>query len=57
MAERLEAGIVALNTGGISMEMAPFGGVKMSGLGREGAHMGMEEYLGTKTFHIAGLKP
>jgi len=56
VAERLEAGMVALNTGGISMEMAPFGGVKMSGLGREGAHMGIEEYLETKTFHVGGLK-
>ncbi|WP_097091351.1 NAD-dependent succinate-semialdehyde dehydrogenase [Novosphingobium sp. Chol11] len=56
VAERLEAGMVALNTGGISMEMAPFGGVKMSGFGREGAHMGIEEYLGTKTFHVGGLK-
>ncbi|WP_022682277.1 NAD-dependent succinate-semialdehyde dehydrogenase [Sphingobium bisphenolivorans] len=54
--ERLEAGMVALNTGGISMEMAPFGGVKMSGLGREGAHLGIEEYLETKAFHIGGLK-
>ncbi|ANI77009.1 MULTISPECIES: NAD-dependent succinate-semialdehyde dehydrogenase [Sphingobium] len=56
VAERLEAGMVALNTGGISMEMAPFGGVKMSGLGREGAHAGIEEYLETKTFHVGGLK-
>ena len=56
VAERLEAGMVALNTGGISMEMAPFGGVKMSGFGREGAHMGIEEYLETKTFHVGGLK-
>ena len=56
VAERLEAGMVALNTGGISMEMAPFGGVKMSGLGREGAHLGIEEYLETKTFHVGGLK-
>lgn len=38
VAERLEAGMVALNTGSIAMEVAPFGGVKMSGLGREGAH-------------------
>ena len=56
VAERLEAGMVALNTSGISMEMAPFGGVKMSGFGREGAHMGIEEYLETKTFHVGGLK-
>ncbi|WP_340265089.1 NAD-dependent succinate-semialdehyde dehydrogenase [Sphingobium mellinum] len=56
VAERLESGMVALNTGGISMEMAPFGGVKMSGLGREGAHAGIEEYLETKAFHVGGLK-
>ena len=56
VAERLEAGMVALNTGSIAMEVAPFGGVKMSGLGREGAHAGIEEYLETKAFHIGGLK-
>ena len=56
VAERLEAGMVALNSGSIAMEVAPFGGVKMSGLGREGAHAGMEEYLETKAFHIGGLK-
>lgn len=56
VAERLEAGMVALNTGSIAMEMAPFGGVKMSGLGREGGRAGIEEYLESKAFHIAGLK-
>lgn len=56
VAERLEAGMVALNTGSVSMEMAPFGGVKLSGLGREGGQAGIEEYLEIKTFHIAGLK-
>ena len=54
--ERLEAGMVILNTGGMAMEMAPFGGVKQSGLGREGAHAGIDEYLETKAFHIGGLK-
>ena len=54
--ERLEAGMVVLNTGGIAMEMAPFGGIKHSGLGREGAHAGIKEYLETKAFHIGGLK-
>lgn len=57
VAERLEAGMVALNTGSIAMEMAPFGGIKMSGLGREGGQAGIEEYLETKAFHIGGLKP
>lgn len=56
VAEALEAGMVALNTGTIAMEMAPFGGVKQSGLGREGGTQGIEEYLETKAFHIGGLK-
>jgi succinate-semialdehyde dehydrogenase / glutarate-semialdehyde dehydrogenase len=53
--EALEAGMVGLNTGLISTEVAPFGGVKQSGLGREGAQVGIEEYLELKTFHIGGL--
>jgi len=56
VAERLEAGMVALNTGSMAMEMAPFGGIKQSGLGREGGTQGIEEYLELKTFHIAGLE-
>ena len=44
MAEALEYGIVGINTGIISTELAPFGGVKQSGLGREGSHHGMEDY-------------
>lgn len=56
IAERLEAGMVALNTGSIAMEMSPFGGVKQSGLGREGGEAGIEEYLELKAFHIGGLK-
>jgi succinate-semialdehyde dehydrogenase/glutarate-semialdehyde dehydrogenase len=55
VAEALEAGMVGLNTGAISMEVAPFGGVKQSGLGREGSQFGIEEYLELKTFHIGGL--
>ncbi len=53
--EALEFGMVGLNTGAISTEVAPFGGVKQSGLGREGAQVGIEEYLEMKTFHIGGL--
>ena len=53
--EALEFGMVGLNTGAISTEVAPFGGVKQSGLGREGAQAGIEEYLEMKTFHIGGL--
>jgi succinate-semialdehyde dehydrogenase/glutarate-semialdehyde dehydrogenase len=56
VAERLEAGMVALNTGSIAMEMAPFGGVKQSGIGREGGEAGIAEYLETKAFHIGGLE-
>ncbi|MFK0332735.1 NAD-dependent succinate-semialdehyde dehydrogenase [Rhizobium sp. NPDC090275] len=55
VAEALEFGMVGLNTGAISTEVAPFGGIKQSGLGREGAQAGMEEYLETKSFHIGGL--
>ncbi|MCE7028850.1 NAD-dependent succinate-semialdehyde dehydrogenase [Jiella avicenniae] len=53
--EALEFGMVGLNTGLISTEVAPFGGVKQSGLGREGSQLGIEEYLETKAFHIGGL--
>lgn len=53
--EMLEFGMVGLNTGLISTEVAPFGGVKQSGLGREGAQAGIEEYLETKAFHMGGL--
>lgn len=56
MGEALEFGMVGLNTGLISMECAPFGGVKQSGLGREGGHVGMDEFLEMKSFHMAGLK-
>lgn len=45
MAEALECGIVGVNSGLISTEVAPFGGVKQSGLGREGATYGVDEYL------------
>jgi len=55
VAEALEAGMVGLNTGMVSTEVAPFGGVKQSGMGREGAQVGIEEYLEVKTFHIGGL--
>lgn len=55
VAEQLETGMVALNTGSIAMEMAPFGGIKQSGLGREGGTLGIEEYLETKAFHVGGL--
>lgn len=47
-AEALEYGMVGLNTGLISNEVAPFGGIKQSGVGREGSHYGIEEYLELK---------
>lgn len=47
LAERLETGMLGLNTGVVSNAAFPFGGVKSSGLGREGAHEGIEEYLET----------
>ena len=48
VAEALEYGMVGVNTGLISTEVAPFGGVKQSGLGREGSHHGIEDYLELK---------
>jgi succinate-semialdehyde dehydrogenase/glutarate-semialdehyde dehydrogenase len=53
--EALEAGIVGLNTGFVSTEVAPFGGIKESGLGREGSHYAIDEWVETKYFSFAGL--
>jgi len=47
--------MVGINTGLISNEVAPFGGVKQSGLGREGARQGIEDYVVTKYLAMAGL--
>jgi succinate-semialdehyde dehydrogenase/glutarate-semialdehyde dehydrogenase len=55
VAERLEFGMVGLNTGSVSVEMAPFGGVKQSGFGREGSHYGIDEYLQIKAFHLGDI--
>lgn len=55
IAERLEYGIVGINTGIISNEVAPFGGVKQSGLGREGSHYGIDDYLVIKYMCMAGI--
>jgi len=55
VSEGLEYGIVGVNTGIISTEVAPFGGVKESGIGREGSHMGIEEYLEAKYVCLAGI--
>ena len=54
-AEALEAGMVGINTGLISSEVAPFGGIKQSGLGREGSQYGIDEYLEIKYLCWAGL--
>ena len=55
VAEALESGIVGVNAGIISTEVAPFGGVKQSGLGREGSKYGIEEYLEIKYVLLGGL--
>jgi succinate-semialdehyde dehydrogenase/glutarate-semialdehyde dehydrogenase len=54
-AEALECGIVGINTGLISNEAAPFGGVKQSGLGREGSHYGIDDFVETKYLCFGGL--
>src|SRR5688572_8975118 len=55
VAEALESGIVGINTGLISTEVAPFGGVKESGLGREGSKYGIEEFLEMKYLCFGGI--
>ncbi len=55
VAEAMETGMVGINTGIISNEVGPFGGVKESGIGREGSQYGIEEYLETKYLCVAGM--
>ena len=55
VAEALESGIVGINTGIISTEVAPFGGVKESGIGREGSKYGIEEFLEVKYLCLGGI--
>jgi succinate-semialdehyde dehydrogenase/glutarate-semialdehyde dehydrogenase len=55
VAEALEYGMVGINTGLISTEVAPFGGVKESGIGREGSHYGIEEFIEIKYLCIGGI--
>ena len=55
ISEGLEAGIVGINTGFISTEVAPFGGVKESGIGREGSKYGIDEWLELKYLAVGGL--
>ena len=56
VADALEYGIVGINTGIISTEVAPFGGMKQSGIGREGSKYGMEEFLEVKYLCMGGIK-
>jgi succinate-semialdehyde dehydrogenase/glutarate-semialdehyde dehydrogenase len=55
VSEALESGMVGINDGIISTEVAPFGGVKQSGLGREGSKYGLDEYVELKYVLMAGL--
>jgi len=55
VAEQLEYGMVGINDGIISNEVAPFGGIKESGIGREGSHYGIDEYLQVKYLCFGGL--
>ena len=55
VAEALEYGIVGINTGLISTEVAPFGGMKESGLGREGSKYGIEDFLEIKYLCFGGI--
>jgi succinate-semialdehyde dehydrogenase/glutarate-semialdehyde dehydrogenase len=55
VAEQMETGMVCVNSGILSTEVAPFGGVKQSGLGREGSKYGIEEYLEVKYLLLGGI--
>jgi succinate-semialdehyde dehydrogenase/glutarate-semialdehyde dehydrogenase len=56
VSEALEYGMVGVNEGVISNEVAPFGGIKESGLGREGSHYGIDDFLELKYICMGGLK-
>ena len=55
VSEALDYGMVGLNVGSVSNEMAPFGGVKQSGQGREGSKYGLDDYLEIKYLCMGGL--
>lgn len=55
VSEAIESGMIAVNTGRVSNEMAPFGGMKQSGLGREGSKYGIDDWLELKYINLAGL--
>jgi succinate-semialdehyde dehydrogenase/glutarate-semialdehyde dehydrogenase len=55
VAEALEAGMVSVNAGQLSADQSPFGGIKQSGLGREGGRQGMHEYQEEKTMAFGNM--
>ena len=55
VSQAIESGMIGINECAVSTELGPFGGVKESGLGREGSVLGLEEFLEVKTLHIGGL--
>ena len=55
LAERLETGMFGLNTGLVSNPAGPFGGVKQSGLGREGSHHGIDDYVEIKYLCVGDI--
>ena len=55
MSEALETGIVGVNEGIISTEVAPFGGIKQSGVGREGSKYGIDDYVEIKYICMGGI--
>jgi succinate-semialdehyde dehydrogenase / glutarate-semialdehyde dehydrogenase len=55
VADAIESGMIGINEGIISTEVAPFGGVKASGLGREGSKFGLDEYIELKYLLLGGL--
>ena len=57
LSEGLEYGMIGINTGMISTEVAPFGGIKESGIGRYGSHQGIDEYLEAKYMCMGGIEP
>jgi len=56
VAEALEYGMIGINTGMISTPVAPFGGIKESGFGREGSKYGIDAFVYTKTMHWGSIK-
>lgn len=55
VSQAIESGMIGINECAVSTELGPFGGVKESGLGREGSVLGLDEFLEVKTLHIGGL--